>query len=87
MKNFKEGKIIKFDEAFEIVMDSVSKDFFINKGFDPVFGARPLKRTIQRFLEDPLSEAIIRGDFADKLKEGQIVQVKVKRKGESLLFG
>ena len=35
----------------------------IEKGFDPVFGARPLKRTIQRFLEDPLAEEIIAKRF------------------------
>jgi ATP-dependent Clp protease ATP-binding subunit ClpC len=38
-------------------------DFLISKGFDPVFGARPLKRTIQRYLEDPLAEEIIAGHY------------------------
>ena len=38
-------------------------DLLMEKGFDPVFGARPLKRTIQRYLEDPLAEEIIAGRF------------------------
>src|SRR5687767_3808243 len=35
--------------------------FLVQKGFDPALGARPLKRALQRHLEDPLSEAILRG--------------------------
>ncbi|MDD5595192.1 MAG: ATP-dependent Clp protease ATP-binding subunit [Candidatus Omnitrophica bacterium] len=56
------------------------KDFLIEKGFDPVFGARPLKRTIQRFLEDPLASEII----SKKYKDGS--QVKVTRKNDELVF-
>jgi ATP-dependent Clp protease ATP-binding subunit ClpC len=65
-----------------ITMD-VSKEaklFLIEKGFDPVFGARPLKRTIQRFLEDPLASEII----SKKFKEN--TSVKVCRKNEELTF-
>jgi len=57
-----------------------AKDFIIEKGFDPVFGARPLKRTIQRFLEDPLASEII----SKKFKDGS--HVKVSRKNEELIF-
>jgi len=57
-----------------------AKDFLIEKGFDPVFGARPLKRTIQRFLEDPLASDII----SKKFKEG--ITVKVTRKNEELIL-
>ena len=48
----------------DIVIDLTQpvKDFLVEKGFDQVFGARPLKRTIQRYLEDPLAEAILKGD-------------------------
>jgi ATP-dependent Clp protease ATP-binding subunit ClpC len=56
------------------------KDFLIEKGFDPVFGARPLKRTIQRFLEDPLASEIISKKFKENSK------VKVSRKNEELVF-
>ncbi|MBN3040952.1 MAG: ATP-dependent Clp protease ATP-binding subunit [Candidatus Omnitrophica bacterium] len=77
------------DQHFEVVLDSKAKDFFIEKGFDPVFGARPLKRVIQRFLEDPLAEDIIRGTFKDKLKNmplDKLAKIKVARKGEVLKF-
>ncbi|MFH1868503.1 MAG: ATP-dependent Clp protease ATP-binding subunit [Candidatus Omnitrophota bacterium] len=45
-----------------------AKEFLIEKGFDPVYGARPLKRTIQRYLEDPLAEEIIGGHFKSAAK-------------------
>jgi len=57
-----------------------AKDFLIEKGFDPVFGARPLKRTIQRFLEDPLAQDIISKKFKDGSK------IKVSRKNDELIF-
>ncbi|MGK3873950.1 hypothetical protein, partial [Enterococcus faecium] len=40
-------------------------------GYDPVYGARPLKRAVQRYLQDPLAEAILRGE----VKDGSIVHV------------
>ncbi|MFA5059638.1 MAG: ATP-dependent Clp protease ATP-binding subunit [Candidatus Omnitrophota bacterium] len=55
-------------------------ELLIEKGFDPIFGARPLKRTIQRFLEDPLAEEIISGRF----KEGS--HVKITRHNDTLAF-
>ncbi|MEI6437941.1 MAG: ATP-dependent Clp protease ATP-binding subunit [Candidatus Omnitrophota bacterium] len=47
--------------AVEFTQEAI--DFLIEKGFDPVYGARPLKRTIQRYVEDPMSEMIISGGF------------------------
>jgi ATP-dependent Clp protease ATP-binding subunit ClpC len=58
-------------EAVELLME---------KGFDPTLGARPLKRAIQRNLEDPLSEFILRG----QLPAG--AEVRVTREGEGLSF-
>jgi ATP-dependent Clp protease ATP-binding subunit ClpC len=57
-----------------------AKDFLIEKGFDPIFGARPLKRTIQRFLEDLLASEII----SKRFKEGS--HIKVLRKNDELVF-
>ncbi len=57
-----------------------AKDFLIEKGFDPVFGARPLKRIIQRFVEDPLAQDIISKRFG----EGAVV--KADRKNGELVF-
>jgi len=72
------------DKGFQIELTPKSRDFFIEKGFDPVFGARPLKRVIQRFLEDPLAEDIIRESFTKRLKEkkeDETIKIKITRKG------
>lgn len=68
------------EKQIELVFVQEAIDFLIEKGFDPVFGARPLKRTIQRYLEDPMSEAIISGAF----KEGS--QVTVRPDNDKLSF-
>jgi ATP-dependent Clp protease ATP-binding subunit ClpC len=68
------------DQNIKVILSREALDLLIEKGFDPVFGARPLKRTIQRYLEDPLAEEIISGRF----KEGS--EVKVERKNEDLIF-
>jgi ATP-dependent Clp protease ATP-binding subunit ClpC len=68
------------DQNITLEVNQEAKDFLIEKGFDPVFGARPLKRTIQRFLEDPLASEII----SKRFKDGS--QVKVSRKNEELIF-
>jgi ATP-dependent Clp protease ATP-binding subunit ClpC len=68
------------EKDIHIEMTPEAKELLIEKGFDPVFGARPLKRTIQRYLEDPLAEEIIAGQY----KEGS--KVKCVRKGDTLVF-
>ncbi|MCK9603688.1 MAG: ATP-dependent Clp protease ATP-binding subunit [Candidatus Omnitrophica bacterium] len=68
------------EQGISLEISQEAKDFLIEKGFDPVFGARPLKRTIQRFLEDPLASEIISKKFK------QDSQVKVTRKNEELIF-
>jgi ATP-dependent Clp protease ATP-binding subunit ClpC len=68
------------EKQIDLVFVPEAIDFLIEKGFDPVFGARPLKRTIQRYLEDPMSEAIISGTF----KEGS--QVTVRPDNDKLSF-
>jgi ATP-dependent Clp protease ATP-binding subunit ClpC len=47
-------------------LDEKAKDFLVEKGFDPTYGARPMRRAVERFLEDPLAEEILRGKFHDK---------------------
>jgi ATP-dependent Clp protease ATP-binding subunit ClpC len=68
------------DKNIGIELSADALELLIEKGFDPVYGARPLKRTIQRLLEDPLAEAIIAGHF----KEGS--KIKVIRKENILAF-
>jgi len=56
------------EQNIHIELTKEAKDFLIERGFDKVFGARPLKRTIQRFLEDPLAEEIIKGSYKNGVK-------------------
>jgi ATP-dependent Clp protease ATP-binding subunit ClpC len=56
------------EQNIGLELSKEAKEFLIEKGFDPIYGARPLKRTIQRFLEDPLAEEIIRGNFKNASK-------------------
>ena len=60
-------------------LDQTAKDFLVEKGFDPVYGARPMRRAVERFLEDPLAEEILRG----KLHDGVI---NVTQEGDKLTF-
>ena len=46
-------------------LDEASRVWLANEGYDPVFGARPLKRVIQRALQDPLAQMLLAGDVAD----------------------
>ncbi|HTH49443.1 MAG TPA: ATP-dependent Clp protease ATP-binding subunit, partial [Candidatus Limnocylindria bacterium] len=57
-----------------VVLDDKAKDLLIEKGFDPQYGARPLRRTIQREIEDQLSEKILFGE----VEPGQIILVDVE---------
>jgi ATP-dependent Clp protease ATP-binding subunit ClpC len=50
-------------KAIELVISDSAKEFLIGKGYDPLFGARPLRRAIERYLEDPLAEEILRGNI------------------------
>ena len=70
------------EKNIEITLDKVAKDFLITKGFDKTFGARPLKRTIQRYLENPLAEEILSGAF----KEGTKIKVTHLKDKEELVF-
>ena len=46
-----------------IVLDDTAKEFILESGYDPVFGARPLKRAIQKYIEDALSESLLREEI------------------------
>ncbi|MGB9553285.1 MAG: AAA family ATPase, partial [bacterium] len=58
------GKEIKSKKLYLVLTDS-AKDLLAQKGFDPTFGARPLRRTIQHMVENPLSEKILEGEFQE----------------------
>jgi len=57
----------------QVVLDDKSKDFLVEKGYDPQYGARPMRRAVERNLEDPLAEEILRGS----LHENDPIQVTV----------
>ncbi len=70
--------------GYEISLSDEAKDFVLEKGYDIQFGARPLKRAIQKYLEDPMAEAIIKGSISegdrlivdfDKDKEEIVVEI------------
>ena len=54
------------ERGIELILTEDAKTWLANEGFDQVYGARPLRRTIQRFIENPLSTKIIRGAFKGK---------------------
>ena len=45
----------------QLVLDEKAKDLLVEKGFDPTYGARPMRRAVERYLEDPLAEEILKG--------------------------
>src|SRR5579859_4014480 len=51
------------EQQLELVVPQNAKDFLIERGFDHQYGARPLRRTIQRMVEDPLAEGLLDGKF------------------------
>ena len=51
--------------GYTVKITKEAKDFIVSKGFDAQFGARPLKRAIQKYLEDPLAEEIIRSGVSE----------------------
>jgi len=64
-----------FQLGYKIHISPAAKDFIAEKGFDVQFGARPLKRAIQKYLEDPMAEVIIRSD----LKHGDTLSVNLNK--------
>ncbi|MBB5352325.1 ATP-dependent Clp protease ATP-binding subunit ClpC [Haloferula luteola] len=78
------GKLLKRLREKEIAMqlDASARDLLVKKGYDPSYGARPMRRAVERFLEDPLAEAILRGD----VKAGDSVKVVCLEGKEELQF-
>ncbi|HUA67800.1 MAG TPA: ATP-dependent Clp protease ATP-binding subunit, partial [Candidatus Saccharimonadales bacterium] len=64
----------------KLELDDKAKDFLVEKGYDPQYGARPMRRSVERFLEDPLAEEILKGS----LHENEPILVTVGN--EKLVF-
>ncbi|MFL2826294.1 MAG: ATP-dependent Clp protease ATP-binding subunit [Opitutales bacterium] len=76
LSNRLKGQELFFD------LDAAAKEFIIDKGYDEKFGARPLKRAIERFLEDSLAEAILEGT----IKRGEKINVSLNEAKDGLAF-
>lgn len=78
------NKLVKRIEGvgFKIVLKQAAKDFLVEKGYDKDFGARPLNRAIQKYLEDPLAEELLKSSIAD----GDIVEVDFDKKTSAITF-
>jgi ATP-dependent Clp protease ATP-binding subunit ClpC len=68
------------EQDIHVELDQDAKELLIDKGFDPIYGARPLRRIIQRYVEDPLAQDIIAHRFEKN------AHVRVTRKGDELEF-
>ena len=70
------------EEELTLRLTPAATDFLVEHGYDEHYGARPLKRAIQKYIEDPLSEKILLGEFA----RGDEIEVDVAPDGERLAF-
>lgn len=72
--------------GYHVELTEKAKDFLAEKGYDPQFGARPLNRAIQKYLEDPVAEEILKGEvpeggtiLADYEGTGEVLTIKAKK--------
>ncbi|MCJ0742403.1 ATP-dependent Clp protease ATP-binding subunit [Pedobacter montanisoli] len=67
--------------GYEVKLTDAAKDFIAEKGYDSSFGARPLKRAIQKYLEDPIAEEILKGE----IHEGDTLEVDFNKEKEEII--
>jgi ATP-dependent Clp protease ATP-binding subunit ClpC len=70
------------EKEIELELEQSAREFLIKEGYDPNFGARPMRRAVERHLEDPLAESLLRGEF----KGGSSVSVKHEEDHKELSF-
>jgi len=70
------------DMGISIDITERAKEFLVDKGYDQQFGARPLRRALQRYIEEPLAEEMLKGNFG----EGCTIRIKYDERNEALLF-
>jgi ATP-dependent Clp protease ATP-binding subunit ClpC len=68
--------------GYDLQINKTAKDFLIESGYDEEYGARPLTRAIQKFVEDPVSEEILKGG----VKEGQTIKVSYSKAKEDIVI-
>jgi ATP-dependent Clp protease ATP-binding subunit ClpC len=82
-----ELEIVKLKErvleiGYDLQINKTAKDFLIESGYDEEYGARPLNRAIQKFIEDPVSEEILKGN----VKDGQTIKVSYSKTKENIVI-
>ena len=70
------------DKKIDLEVTRRVKEFLVEKGYDPHYGARPLKRAIQRYLQDPLALKILEGEF----KEGDKIEADLEERNKEIIF-
>ena len=70
------------EKEIELILDKSARELIVTEGYDPEYGARPMRRAVERFLEDPLAEALL----ASEVKEGDVVTASVKKKDSKISF-
>ncbi|MFN0257144.1 ATP-dependent Clp protease ATP-binding subunit [Pedobacter ureilyticus] len=74
------GRVLSL--GYQIKLTDDAKNFIAEKGFDSAFGARPLKRAIQKYLEDPIAEEILKGE----INEGDTLEVNYDKEKEEIVI-
>lgn len=70
------------EKEIELVLENSGRDLIVTEGYDPDYGARPMRRAVEQLLEDPLAEALLGGE----VKEGDHVTAKVKKGDKKVTF-
>jgi ATP-dependent Clp protease ATP-binding subunit ClpC len=65
-----------------ITLDTSAVEFLMKEGYDPAYGARPMRRAVEKNIEDPLAEHLLRGD----IREGDVVKVSFDAENKRLKF-
>ena len=68
------------ERDIHVVLSENAKEFLADKGYDPLYGARQVRRTIRKYIEDPIAEELLKGRFHDGS------HILVKRNKEKLVF-
>ena len=68
------------ERSINVTLTSKAKELLADKGYDPVYGARQIRRVLRKYIEDPIAEELLRGKFGDDS------HILVKCKGEELTF-
>ncbi len=68
------------EKGMQVALTEAAEELLVRKGYDATYGARQLRRTIQKHIEDPLAEAIVRGQFSEGIR------IEVDAEGDSFVF-